>query len=92
MTEWRRTIVRMIWVGALLAGCGGGSGSTGLITSETALIDDVRREGNCGEFDGAPYCATDSTDATAPGGQSASIVAIGSPTPVADAGSQCERE
>ena len=47
---------------------GHGSGSTGLITSETAIIDDVRRTGTCGEFDGAPYCATDSPNATAPGG------------------------
>ena len=74
----RRTLV--LWcLGLTLAACGGGSGSTGLVTSEGALIDDVRRTGTCGEFDGAPYCATDSPNATAPGGQSASVV--GGPTP-----------
>jgi hypothetical protein len=67
----------------LVVGCGGGggSGSTGLVTSESAVIDDVRREGTCGEFDGAPYCATDSPNAVAPGGQSLSLVAV-TPTPV----------
>jgi hypothetical protein len=71
-------------LGLMVAGCGGGSGSTGLITSETAVIDDVRRTGTCGEFDGAPYCATDSANATAPGGQSASVVSSGGPpTPAA---------
>jgi hypothetical protein len=58
----------------MLAGCGGGSGSTGLATSEDAVIDQVRRDGTCDEFDGTPYCATDSPDATPPGGQSVSIV------------------
>jgi hypothetical protein len=78
----RRTL--LLWcLGLWLAACGGGSGSTGLITSEGALIDDVRRTGTCDEFDGAPYCATDSPQATAPGGQSASVVSSGGPpTPV----------
>lgn len=75
----RRTLL-LGCLGLLLAGCGGGSGSTGLITSEGALIDDVRNTGTCGEFDGAPYCATDSPQATAPGGQSASVVS-GTPLP-----------
>lgn len=82
MTEWRRAIVWLACMAVLLAGCGGGSGSTGLISSEAEVIDEVRRDGTCGEFDGAPYCATDSTDATAPGGQSASIVTVAPPTPV----------
>jgi hypothetical protein len=81
MTDRRRTMV-LGCLGLLLAACGGGSGSTGLITSEGVLIDDVRRTGTCGEFDGAPYCATDSPAATAPGGQSASVVSAGGPTPV----------
>jgi hypothetical protein len=68
----------------LLASCGGGSGSTGLITSEDAVIDDVRQTGTCEELDGVTYCATDSPDATAPGGQSVSVDSNGGngPTPV----------
>jgi hypothetical protein len=68
------------WVAVLLAGCGGGSGSTGLITSEVAVIDHVRDTGTCDEFAGAPYCAADSPDAVAPGGQSVSVV-TDAPTP-----------
>lgn len=83
MREWRRIIV-FGCLGALLAACGGGSGSTGLITSEGAVIDDVRSTGTCDTFDGAPYCATDSEDAVAPGGQSAAVVtAAPSPVPTA---------
>lgn len=66
---------------AVLAACGGGSGSTGLVTSESSVIDDVRRDGTCDSFDGAPYCATDSPDATAPGGQRVSVLTP-VPTPV----------
>jgi hypothetical protein len=91
----RRTIV----VGclcAVLAACGGGSGSTGLVTSEDAVIDQVRETGTCHEFDGAPYCATDSPNATAPGGQRVSVVtpaptalptSVPTPAPTATSGS-----
>jgi hypothetical protein len=82
---WRGVVLGCVAValGMLMVGCGGGggSGSTGLVTSEGAVIDDVRREGTCGEFDGAPYCATDSPNAVAPGGQSLSLVSV-TPTPV----------
>ena len=78
----RRTMLLLWCLGLTLAACGGGSGSTGLITSEDTVIDDVRQTGTCGEFDGAPYCATDSPNATAPGGQTASVVTPGGATPV----------
>lgn len=81
MREWRTILLGALC--ATLAACGGGSGSTGLITSEGAVIDDVRSTGTCDTFDGAPYCATDSPDAVAPGGQSVSIVTSApTPTPV----------
>lgn len=71
------------WLVIVLAGCGGGgSGSTGLITSEVEVIDDVRSGGTCEEFDGTPYCATDSPNAVAPGGESVSVVGTAVPTPV----------
>ena len=79
MREWRTILLGALC--ATLAACGGGSGSTGLITSEGAVIDDVRSTGTCDTFDGAPYCATDSPDAVAPGGQSVSLV-TSAPTPV----------
>jgi hypothetical protein len=69
-----RAIVSSIVLCGLLAACGGGSGSTGLITPEQALINDVQATGTCGTFDGAPYCATDSPDAVAPGGQRANVL------------------
>ncbi|MEO6026819.1 MAG: hypothetical protein ABIR79_08150 [Candidatus Binatia bacterium] len=73
-------------IGMFVAGCGGGSGSTGLVTSEVEVIDHVRETGSCDEFEGAPYCASDSPNATAPGGQSVRIVgatptAVRTPTP-----------
>ncbi len=77
----RRTIV----VGclcAVLAACGGGSGSTGLVTSEDAILDQVRESGTCDQFRGASYCATDSPDAVAPGGERVSVV---TPVPTAAA-------
>lgn len=67
-------------LGMFGAGCGGGSGSTGLVTSEAEVIDHVRETGTCDEFEGAPYCASDSPNATAPGGQSVRLVG---PTPTA---------
>jgi hypothetical protein len=69
---------------ALAAACGGGSGSTGLIDSEGAAIDRARQNGTCVESNGAAFCATNSPNATAPGGQRASVV-LPSPTPVASA-------
>jgi len=79
--DWRRAIVLgCVGIGAILVGCGGGGGggSNGFVGSEGDVIDQVRRDGTCGEFDGVPYCATDST---APGGQSLHIVSV-TPTPV----------
>ncbi len=90
MAAGARRIIFGVGMVMLLAGCGGGSGSTGLITSEGALIDDVRDTGTCSDFDGAPYCATDSPDAVAPGGQSAVVepsAAAPTPTPIATAAS-----
>ena len=80
MREWRTIVLGALCV--TLAACGGGSGSTGLITSEDAVIDGVRTTGRCDTFDGAPYCATDSPDAVAPGGQSVSVVTP-APSPAA---------
>lgn len=77
----RRTICAA-GLAMLLAGCGGGgSGSTGLITSEGGVVDGVRETGTCEEFEGTPYCGTDSPNAVAPGGQSVSIVGTAVPTP-----------
>jgi hypothetical protein len=80
MMRERRWILAGCLGVVLFGGCGGGSGSTGLVTSEGEVIDHVRETGSCDEFEGAPYCATDSPDATAPGGQSVTIVG---PTPTA---------
>lgn len=87
MTEATKRGCRAIgaaWLAVLLAGCGGGggSGSTGLVTSEVDVIDDVRSGGTCEEFDATPYCATDSPNAVAPGGQSVSVIGTAVPTPV----------
>ncbi len=79
MCEWRRVV--LVCLALLLVGCGGGSGSTGLVTSEDAVIDDVRRNGTCDSFDGATYCATGPPGAVAPGGQSVSVLTV-SPTPL----------
>jgi hypothetical protein len=78
----RRRMLALGWAMVLLAACGGGSGSTGLITSEGALLDQVRRDGTCAELDGAAFCATDSPHAIAPGGQRASVLVV-TPTPLA---------
>jgi len=51
MREWRTILLGALC--ATLAACGGGSGSTGLITSEGAVIDDVRSTGTCDTFDRA---------------------------------------
>ncbi len=82
MRERRWMVAGCVGVlGMLVVGCGGGgSGSTGLVTSEADVIDHVRETGSCDEFEGAPYCASDSPDATAPGGQSVRVVG---PTPTA---------
>lgn len=82
-TRWGVRAIGVAWLAVLLAGCGGGgSGSTGLVTSEGSVVDDVRSGGTCEEFDGTPYCGTDSPNAVAPGGQSVSIVGTAVPTPV----------
>jgi hypothetical protein len=81
-TKRRCRVIGAAWLAVLLAGCGGGgSGSTGLITSEVEVIDDVRSGGTCEEFDGTPYCGTDSPNAVAPGGESVSVVGTAVPTP-----------
>jgi hypothetical protein len=55
----------------LLVGCGG-SGSTGLISPENALLEDVRREDSCVTIEeGLTYCATSAPEAVAPNGASA---------------------
>lgn len=82
-TKRGRRAIGVAWLAVLLAGCGGGgSGSTGLVTSEVDVIDDVRAGGTCEELDGTPYCATDSPNAVAPGGESVSVVGTAVPTPV----------
>ena len=53
-----------------IAACGG-SGSTGLITAESALLEQVRDRASCVAVDDTSYCATDSANAIAPGGQTA---------------------
>ena len=57
--------------GLALGACGGGSGSTGLIVPESAVLAEVRREGTCTDSNGVTYCATNSSTAVSPGGQSA---------------------
>jgi hypothetical protein len=66
-----------------LAACGGGSGSTGLIVPESAVLAEVRRDGTCAASDGVTYCATNSSAAVSPGGQSANapVDMAGAPTP-----------
>jgi hypothetical protein len=68
--ERRIAIALAVALGGALAGCGG-SGSTGLISPESALLQEVRRSGTCLTSEGVTYCATDSTEAVAPDGQSA---------------------
>jgi hypothetical protein len=85
MIEWHRTMV-IACAALFLAACGGGSGSTGLISQEGALLTEVRRDGTCVEADGIAFCATDSTNAIAPGGQSADgPLSTAQPTPAATA-------
>jgi len=70
-------------VAVALAACGGGSGSTGLIVPESAVLAEVRRDGTCAASDGVTYCATNSSAAVSPGGQSANapVDMAGAPTP-----------
>ncbi|MCC6847098.1 MAG: hypothetical protein IT294_01255 [Deltaproteobacteria bacterium] len=78
MRTWQRILVTCLTAGVVA--CGGGSGSTGLVTSESVVVDDVRTNGTCDEFDGVTYCGSDSPAATAPGGERASVVTV-APTP-----------
>jgi hypothetical protein len=69
-------MTKCVWVAAvlvaLLAACGG-SGSTGLVSPEGALLREVRRDGTCVTAEEmVTYCATDSPDAVSPDGASAS--------------------
>ena len=81
MTWQDRSMVALL--AALLAACGG-SGSTGLISPENAVLGEVRRDGTC-VTSGAmvTYCATGSPDAVSPAGASASGPApvVPAPTP-----------
>ncbi|HZR84167.1 MAG TPA: hypothetical protein VFD92_23925 [Candidatus Binatia bacterium] len=54
------------------AACGG-SGSTGLISPEGAVLEEVRRDGTCVRSGATLYCATDSGNATTPGGMHADV-------------------
>lgn len=47
---------RWITMGALLLAACGGSGSTGLISPEAALLTEVRETGDCVDAGGATYC------------------------------------
>jgi hypothetical protein len=86
MREWLRHIA----LAAALCACGG-SGSTGLILPESALLAEVRRDGTCIESEGISYCATDSEQAVSPDGQSALAPAeMGSgPSPCPTGGDDC---
>jgi hypothetical protein len=64
MSQWQKKTGAALLV-ALLAACGG-SGSTGLIVPESALLVQVREGGSCVEANGTTYCPT---DATSPDGQ-----------------------
>jgi len=76
MTWQHRSMVAVL---ALVAACGG-SGSTGLISPENAVLDEVRRDGTCVTSDAmVTYCAT---DAVSPTGASASGPLAG-PAPTA---------
>jgi hypothetical protein len=78
----------------LVAGCGGGSGSTGLIVPENALLREVRRNGTCATSGEVTYCATDSSEAVAPDGQTAigPPDVNGSPTPCPVDQDPCSRD
>lgn len=79
----RHRVIALVSVLGLAVACGGGSGSTGLIDAEGVLIDHVRQTGTCAESKaGTAFCATNSPNATAPGGQRARVVA-GTPSPQA---------
>jgi hypothetical protein len=83
--RWRVAITLLTPLALPLAviACGG-SGSTGLIVPESALLDEVRREGTCVAAAEVTYCATDSSEAVSSGGQSARAPVgdmAGAPTP-----------
>ena len=80
MRAWHEILLGALIIGVVACG-GGGSGSTGLITSESTVVDDGRETGTCDAFDGVTYCGSDSAAAVAPGGQSVSVV-TSAPTPV----------
>ena len=67
MIDWQRVSVTVV-AAILAAACAGGSGSTGLIVPEGALLDRVRREGTCISSGATEFCATGSSEATTPSG------------------------
>lgn len=79
MRAWQGIVLSGFVVGLLSCG-GGGSGSTGLITSESTVVGDVRDTGTCDAFDGVSYCGSDSPNAVAPGGERVSVVTSAVPT------------
>src|SRR6185369_6865813 len=66
----------------MLAGACGGSGSTGLVSPEGALLAKARRDGTCvTSNEMVTYCATDAPGAVGPGGATASgPIAVTNPT------------
>jgi len=70
MIDWHRLTATVV-TSILAAACAGGSGSTGLILPESAVLDEVRRDGVCIASGSTTFCATGSPDAVAPGGATA---------------------
>src|SRR5690242_4977734 len=70
MSMGTRALAALLAAG--LAACGG-SGSTGLVSPEGALLQQARNEGTCvTSTEMVTYCATDSPQAVSPDGASAS--------------------